>query len=34
VLDVPKSRIEIEYDPNADADIEAIIGPDWAGVKP
>jgi LCP family protein required for cell wall assembly len=30
-LNVPASRIEIAFDPNAGADVEIIIGNDWAG---
>ena len=34
VLNVPESRIKIDYDPNADADMELIIGIDWSGPQP
>lgn len=34
VLNLPNSRIKIAYDPNADADVELIIGPDWTGMAP
>jgi hypothetical protein len=33
-LNIPNSRIKIAYDPNADVDIEFIVGNDWAGLEP
>lgn len=33
-LNVPNSRIKIAYDPNASADLELIVGNDWAGLEP
>ncbi len=34
VLNISESRIKSAYDPAADVDVEAIIGPDWTGAAP
>jgi hypothetical protein len=33
-LNVPRSRIKMDFDPNASVDVEATIGSDWAGAQP